>query len=222
MECNDAVAGFCAVEIDTFTDSPGVNQDRFVVTPVPRGMLVVMCDGAGNSVAAGRAAGAVVREIVVRHEHMSLADLERHVSTMDTGLARARPWAETTCVALWVTEHEVYGVSTGDSEAWWVGPDDELELTRDQPRGRLGSGNARVRSFRRLREGGRVVVGTYGLFKYAQQECWVQLARTQPTENLARRLVTLARLPNGRLQDDATGGGDSLATRRECSARSGG
>lgn len=203
-ECKARSAGSCVVEVDTFTDSPGVNQDRFVVTHVAGGMLVVMCDGAGNSVAAGRAAGAVVREIVARHEHMSLAVLERHVSTMDAGLARARPWAETTCVALWVTEHEVYGVSTGDSEAWWVGPEDEVELTRDQPRGRLGGGNARVQSFRRLREGGRIVIGTDGFFKYASQDRWVQLARTQPTENLSRRLVTLARLPSGRLHDDAT------------------
>ncbi len=192
------------MEIDTFTEATGINQDRFVATPVARGALVVVCDGAGGMTHGGAAAECVVRELVIRAEHFGLEDLQRQVATLDQVLAVDPRCGETTCVALWVTPREIYGVSVGDSEAWWVGDDEHVALTEQQSRARLGSARARVTSFRRLRVGGSIVVATDGFFSYAPLERWLALVRSAPGVGVARQLVDLARLPNGRLQDDAT------------------
>lgn len=203
---NDASGGvvFESVEIEVYTDSPGINQDRYVATPVPRGALVIVCDGAGGIRGGARAAECVTREIVIRAEHFDLSELERCMLTVDSVLQNERVYGETTCVALWVTSQEIYGVSTGDSEAWWVGDDAAVELTAKQSRSRLGTGISCVAAFRRLREGGRVVVGSDGLFAFAARERWLRVAREAPAGEVARRLVDVARLPSGRLQDDAT------------------
>jgi len=192
------------VLIDTVSATPGMNQDRFFATPVGRGVFVVVCDGAGGVNHGDLTAATVVRELVQHAEVIGLDDLAALVAGMDKGLVLGAHGGETTCVAAWITPLEVYGVSVGDSEAWWVG-DSAIELTAQQSRARLGSGSARVTSFRRLRAGGSVIVGTDGFFSYAPRERWLDLVRTSPTTTgVARRLLDLARLPTGTLQDDAT------------------
>lgn len=196
-------SGTDAVHIDAYTDSSGINQDRFVATPIARGVFVVVCDGAGGITGGARAAEAVIRELVLRSEHLGLDELERQIAMLDRVLELDVRCGETTCVALWVTPHEVYGVSAGDSEAWWLGADAAVDLTGKQHRARVGSGHARPTPFRRVRQGGHVVVGTDGFFRYAAASRWHACVREAPQPR-AGALVRVARLPTSKLQDDAT------------------
>jgi serine/threonine protein phosphatase PrpC len=164
----------------------------------------VVCDGSGGSSGGARAAELVICEVVCRAEHASVHELERLMLGMDAALVAEPGAGETTCVALWVTPREIYGVSTGDSEAWWVGDDAAVELTAGQTRGRLGTGINHASTFRRLREGGRVLVGTDGFFAFTPPERRLGVVRTAPAADVARRLVREARLPSGRLHDDTT------------------
>lgn len=104
------------------------------------------------------------------------------------------------------------GASVGDSEAWWVGPEAVVDLTRGQARTpRLGRGQADPRGFTHrvtlasVEGGGRLILGSDGFFKYSSRDAILRLLRDSTLgDELAEALGELPCLPSGDLQDDAS------------------
>lgn len=183
-------------------------QDRAIAFEVDDKLVVAVADGAGGIGGSERAAEGVVRIVETLAEGWRkwrlldkeqtwcdvLADLDSTMAKIDMG--------QTTAVVLAAAAGWICGASVGDSEAWLIERGRLIELTADQRRKPLlGSGAASPVSFHRKHEGGVLVVGTDGLFKYAPAPRILQVA-SGPPDVACRSLIDLARMPNGKIQDD--------------------
>ena len=187
-----------------FAASGRESQDVVVVFTVEDGLLVVVADGAGG-ISGGRAAAeavvGAVRALVAAGGHLDPDRPVRHLRSVDDGLV-TRAAGETTAVVVVVTNAGVLGASVGDSEAWIVTATGIDDLTAAQDRGRLGSGRADPKVLQRAFRGGKLVVGTDGLFKYLPREVIAEIARAQDPQAAGDEMVRRVRLPSGTLVDD--------------------
>ncbi|MGE0490550.1 MAG: SpoIIE family protein phosphatase [Vulcanimicrobiota bacterium] len=167
------------------------SQDRVVVMPD----TVILADGAGGVAGGEEAAQFFVDFMVAKPSPLWDAFLE-----VDRRLAADRICGDTTGLVVNLDEHELSGVSVGDSEAWLVTADTTFVLTEHQRRKPLlGSGEAMPMPFRCPLQPGQLLVASDGLFRYTSQEkIRAALAEPDPLE----ALVALVRLPGGSLQDD--------------------
>lgn len=183
-------------------------QDRAMVLEVDDKLVIAVADGAGGIGGSERAAEGVVRiveELADGWCSWRLLDKEQTwrevLSLLDTAIAKVDS-GQTTAVVLAASAGWVCGASVGDSEAWLIEEGEIIDLTEGQRRRPfLGSGMASPVSFRREHAGGTLVVGTDGLFKYAQASRILQVA-SGPPDVACRGLIDLVRMPNGKLQDD--------------------
>lgn len=92
----------------------------------------------------------------------------------------------------------------GDSRAMFLADSGELvDLTGDQVRKPLlGSGSARAVPLSFSLEPGTLLLCSDGLHNYANHQKLVARLADPASDNLARDLADLARLPSGGLQDD--------------------
>jgi serine/threonine protein phosphatase PrpC len=80
-----------------------------------------------------------------------------------------------------------------------------LDLTKDQVRKPLlGSGSAKPVAFRAERPRGTLLVASDGLVKYAPRDRICRLALEKDLPSAGRKIVDLARLRSGQLQDDVS------------------
>lgn len=182
-------------------------QDRALVVEAPGALIVAVADGAGGAGRSERAAEAVVREVEALGQRGGAFDDKGTwtglLEDLDAAILRASAWGQTTAVVLAISAAWVCGASVGDSEAWIATPDHFRSLTAGQRRKPLlGSGEAVPVPFRFANEGGVLIVGSDGLFKYAPAWKVAETARGSPPEEAIRLLLDLVRMPNGRLQDD--------------------
>lgn len=181
----------------------GAGQDRADIFRVANGYLFVVADGAGGTSGGAEAAEFVVNAI--RKRAAFDADWAAVLGTLDLDLAANASAGETTAVVALVANGEVSGASVGDSGAWVVVGEQILDLTEKQARKPLlGSGQANPVSFGPVPFRGRLVVGSDGLFKYADPHVIRVLAARSPVEEAVEALVQATRLPGGSLQDDVT------------------
>jgi PPM family protein phosphatase len=181
----------------------GAGQDRADILRVGTGYLFVVADGAGGTSGGAEAAEFLVNAI--RNRAAIDSKWAAMLGETDLALAANASAGETTAVVVLITDGEVSGASVGDSGAWLVGAEQVLDLTENQSRKPLlGSGRARPVSFGPVPFRGRLVVGSDGLFKYADPQVIRSLAAQSLVEEAAEALVQATRLPGGSLQDDVT------------------
>jgi serine/threonine protein phosphatase PrpC len=137
--------------------------------------------------------------------HATLDDSERiaHVlRSIDIRLTRERA-GQTTALCLTVSATSIVGASAGDTEAWLVEGGQITRLTARQSRKPLLGDAATVTPFRlEAALGGTLIVASDGLFGYVREDQIVQACSLGWVEQVADALVTAARLPSGKLQDD--------------------
>lgn len=181
------------------------SEDRAVVIDLENRIVIILADGAGGITHGGAAADVVVK--IVNGRAHELADVEDCIELLrEADHVVKATGGETTAVLLVIDEGGIYGASSGDSEAWVIHDDGSIDdLTKDQhKKRRIGSGRAVPVGFERSRlEGGTLIVGSDGLFRYARPEAIVDVVLGARTPDEAGDgLVGLVRPGSGELLDD--------------------
>lgn len=187
-----------AQDVDRLVVVGGAGQDRAEVFELPRGLVLVVADGAGGAGGGGEAADAVIRAVgaaALRGDRdwvQILHDVDRRL--LDRG------W--TTAVVVELRGDRVIGASVGDSRAWLYREALVSELTAEQQRKPLlGTGRAAPEAFEtRCAEKDWLFLATDGLCNYMPMgEIGGMVADGQALDAVVER----CRLPDGGLPDDA-------------------
>lgn len=183
---------------------PATGQDRAIALPAAGGYLVAVADGAGGTGGGAAAADRLIVALSKLTTEAASTDWWTVLLEFDEELAARRFGGETTAVVAFVDGDRVRGASVGDSEAWLITPTGELsDLTVHQRRKPLiGSGEALPVEFEAERRGGRLLLATDGLTKYAPPERICSLATKGTVVEALDALANCVRLPFGGLQDD--------------------
>lgn len=183
-------------------------QDRVGIFGSDRLVLLVLADGAGGQRGGAEAAERVV-ESAGAHFHRPGERVDptlwgAWMRQLDLRLADESGVGESTAIVCVIEDGRfVGGCSVGDSEALLVTAGSVVDLTRDQRRKPLlGSGKVAPQPFFVRREGGTLLLGSDGLFKYAPRDKIVACIRSAPFAELLDQLVDLVRLPSGARSDD--------------------
>jgi len=183
---------------------PASGQDRAIAVPAPGGYLVAVADGAGGSGDGAAAAERVITGLAELAGAAASTDWFAALLELDDDLLAHRPGCQTTGVVAYVTPDRIVGASVGDSSARLISPSGEMTYLTAHQRSRplLGSGEALPVIFEADLTGGRLVLGSDGLFKYATAERICVLAMQGSVAEAAEALANCVRLASGGLQDD--------------------
>jgi serine/threonine protein phosphatase PrpC len=170
--------------------------------PTRDGCLVAVADGAGGTGNGAGAAEGLIAALTKLAGYAASTDWFDALCVLDDELSASG--GLTTGVVAFVDDDRIRGASVGDSSAWLISPTGELtDLTALQRRRPLlGSGEALPVQFKAERRGGRLLLASDGLVKYATAERICALATQGAVEEAARALANCVRLPSGALQDD--------------------
>ena len=184
--------------------APGAGEDRAIAVPAAGGYLVAVADGAGGTGGGSAAADGLIEFLSRLTEKAATTDWFGALCTFDDELVARRLGAQTTAVVAFVKDDRILGASVGDSSAWLIAQAGEItDLTaRQRRRPLLGSGEALPVQFEAELRGGRMLLGSDGLFKYATAERICALAVQGSVAQAASALANCVRLPSGGLQDD--------------------
>lgn len=182
-------------------------EDRATVLDIAGARIIAVADGAGGISHGDRAAEAVIHRLELFLGRGLPPGREQtwtgFLDECDHAIRQTPDCGQTTAVVLAVLPGTICGASVGDSEAWLVTAQAVHPLTSGQRRKPfLGSGCVTPVPFRTRFEGGRLLVGTDGLFKYADRNRIQQVVSMATPEMACRALIDLVRLPSGKLQDD--------------------
>lgn len=187
-------------------------QDRIAIDHHKNNWIIVVADGAGGTGGGAEAAQAVCDGIITEFRtHITELDnilWGASLKALDQKMLRTCNGGLTTAVVVAINNGRVSGASVGDSMAWLLSDTDMIDLTKYQLRQPLlGSGEASPIGFRPIFMNGRIpygrlLVGTDGLFKYAQPDRIVTLARNDNLEKATISLIDAVRLRSGALPDD--------------------
>jgi serine/threonine protein phosphatase PrpC len=182
----------------------GTGEDRAIAVPTAGGYLVAVADGAGGTGGGSAAAESLIALLSRLTDGPASTDWFAELCKFDDDLAARRSGGQTTGVVAFVKGDSVIGASVGDSSAWLITPAGETtDLTaRQRRRPLLGSGEALPVQFEADLQGGRVLLGSDGLFKYATAERICALAMQGSVTEAADALANCMCLPSGALQDD--------------------
>lgn len=188
--------------IATATASPGVSQDRLLVLPAGRRVLLAVADGAGGAGGGARAAELALSFLAL-WEGDERKDWAAGLEEIDHKLFQDTAAGETTVALVLAGPDGVEGASIGDSGAWLIGARGSQDLTEHQQRvPRLGSGRALAVPFELDSLDGTLLCATDGLFRYASPARICEAAAHPDLDEAAEQLLALVRLSSGRLQDD--------------------
>ncbi len=184
------------------------NQDQAAIIEHPKGLLLVIADGAGG-LGGGREAAEllikIVKETAVPATEFLNPLMWCTILTQADEQLSAHPIAgETTAVVVALSDNLVCGASVGNSGAFLVQDQTTIELTTKQRhRPLLGSESAIPTSFGSIPLNGRLLLATDGLIKHAPLAKIREIMQNNPT-NTANALVECVRYPSGNLPDDVT------------------
>jgi PPM family protein phosphatase len=180
----------------------GPGEDRAVAVPTGDGYLVAVADGAGGTGNGAAAAERLVTALTKLAGVAASTDWFDALCAIDDEVLGSG--GQTTGVVAFIDSDRIIGASVGDSSAWLISPAREItDLTaRQRRRPLLGSGEALPVQFEAERRGGRVLLASDGLFKYATAEQICALATQGSVVDAADALANCVRLPSGALQDD--------------------
>ena len=199
--------GFLLFTTSSLMFPPHGGQDRLAIQQFDDRIVLVVADGAGGT-RGGAEAAQFACDRVMQFATVSAGssrDWTERLHAIDRELSKSDLGGQTTLVVAEVWNGAVSGAAVGDSQAWLVSPRGEmLDLTEDQQRKPLlGAGTARPCPFGPIEmRGGRLLLATDGLFRYAAQDKVLDVAAARVIPRAPSLLIDLARLPNGELQDD--------------------
>jgi PPM family protein phosphatase len=182
----------------------GLGADRALAVPTAQGYLLALADGVGNSGSGAVAAERLVALVAQRVPEAASTDWFEALCTLDDELSRGGSGGQTTAAVACVSGNRITGASVGDSCAWLISPAGEVtDLTaRRRRRPLLGSGEALPVQFEAELNGGRLLLASDGLVKYATAEQICALVHHGTVAEAADVLASCVRLPSGALQDD--------------------
>lgn len=185
-------------------EGPGL--DRVAAIAGEGWASAALADGAGGVGGSGPVADAIVDALADlawarSDEGEAAADVIESIDRRAAGRG-----GESTAVLVAVRGGRVFGASVGDSRAWWLARGGAVvDLTAGQRRvPRVGTGRARPVSFSASVGEGRLLVVSDGVHSYVKLARLLEVAREGDVQEAARRLIDVARLPGGGLQDDAS------------------
>jgi PPM family protein phosphatase len=172
--------------------------------PTAQGYLLALADGVGNSGAGATAAEYVVAALTKLAPAAGSTDWFEALCALDDELSLRGSGGQTTGVVASGDSSRIVGASLGDSCAWLISPAGEMtDLTaRQRRRPLLGSGEALPVQFEAELTGGRLLLASDGLVKYATVERICALAIQGTVSEAANAVANSVRLPSGALQDD--------------------
>jgi PPM family protein phosphatase len=180
------------------------SEDRVAVYPIPEGQIAVLADGMG-----GRSGGAAAADAVVMAcETLAQLNLEPRTwmtwfRKLDEQMSVAPQIGETTALIVALLPQMIFGLSVGDSEAWWIEATESRHLSAgSEPKPWLGSGSAKPTQFTLTPNSGTLLLATDGLTKYCNREKWAGKLREDELPGLAENLIETVRYSSGRLPDD--------------------
>jgi serine/threonine protein phosphatase PrpC len=182
----------------------GAGEDRAIAVSTAGGYMVAVADGAGGTGDGAAAADSLIAFLSKLTEKAGATDWFAALCTFDDDLAARPSGGQTTGVVAFINVDSVIGASVGDSSAWLITPAAEVtDLTALQRRRPLlGSGEALPVQFEAELRGGRVLLASDGLFKYATAGRICTLAMQGSVADAVHALANCVRLPSGDLQDD--------------------
>ena len=182
----------------------GSGEDRAIAIPSAGGYLVAVADGAGGTGDGAAAADGLIEFVSKLTKSAASTDWFDALCTFDDQLSARRSGGHTTGVVAFVSSGQVLGASVGDSSAWLISPTGETTdmTTNQRRRPLLGTGEALPVQFEAERRGGRVLLASDGLFKYATGELISALAMKGSAAEAVDALANSVRLPSHALQDD--------------------
>jgi len=191
-------------EISSYVESSSdYGEDCVGIANSGNAILLCVADGAGGTSGGKMAAEIMVESISylgVLEGFSSPDDFESFLRKLDQDIYETKDAGETTAIIGLITSNTIFGASIGDSECWMFSSDFDYELTKHQKRKPLlGSGSAIPIGFGPMELSGPLVLGTDGLFKYAN----FQKIKSMLTQGTAKDIITLAKEETGQLQDDA-------------------
>ncbi len=189
------------------------NEDRAEIIEAGDALILVVADGVGGRANGGPAAQKTVdiaRKAIGGERPNDEAQIwVERLAGIDRMLERDKNVGQTTAVIAAVASNgfgrgdKIVGASVGDSGAWLVMNDRVEDLTQRQiAKPHLGTGAASPVPFQCDWNEGTLLLGTDGLFKYADAARIAEIARHSDLEQAAQQLIELARLPSGAFQDD--------------------
>ena len=183
---------------------PPTGEDRALAVHVAGGCLVGLADGAGGTGNGTFAAELLMSCVTKLARAAATADWSAALRAFDHDLSTHRDGGQTTGILAFVDEATVRGASVGDSVAWLIPASGQIvDMTAHQRRRPLlGSGEALPVEFEARHQGGRILLASDGLAKYAEARriCAVVAQGTAP--DTVDQLVELVRLPAGGFHDD--------------------
>lgn len=182
--------------------------DRIKILEKEDYTALLLADGAGGMSGAQEAAEYIIQSLEKQYEGMSkvphIDTLEPNLRNLDRALQREQYAGNTTCVLIFITEQEVYGVSVGDSRCWLYTDLFQLELTAHQYKQPvLGTGNAVPVAFGPFEKNGTLLIGSDGVFDYLKKSVIDSII--EGDSDLAEKpklILQATKETNSRLMDD--------------------
>jgi len=184
------------------------NQDRAAIIKHSDGLVLAIADGAGGIGGGGEAAELAIQLVkasAVANEFMNPFTYYNLLIEADDILFEHPIAGETTAIVVAVNDDLVCGASVGDSGAFLIQNQSEIDLTAKQRRKPLiGSGIATPTAFGPVPLKGTVLLATDGLIKYAAQPLIRKIVQSSSANEAAKALIECVRYPSGNLPDDVT------------------
>ncbi len=187
------------------------DEDRIAIDHHENHWIIVVADGAGGTGGGEIAAQAICNSVLAEFRAHTRASEDTRwgafLLELDRKMLRTCQGGQTTAVVIDIHNGRITGASVGDSQAWLVTDISTQDLTRHQQRKPLlGSSEANPIGIQPIymngRIPGRLLMGSDGLFKYAQPDRIASLARGADLDKAVTDLVDAVRLKSGALPDD--------------------
>jgi PPM family protein phosphatase len=182
-------------------------EDRTSFINAGDSYIFLVADGAGGIGGGAEAADYFIStassELLNEANNLSPQFLRHFLISLDEKILGLPDTGETTAIIVVVNEGRLFGASVGDSESWVFGDDYHEELTDDQVRKPLlGSGCSKPVSFSSSILNKKLILGTDGLFKYANAGDIKSVVCAYSPQECIPRLLDLVRYPSGSYPDD--------------------
>lgn len=182
----------------------GRGEDRIATMVLSDRTVIMVADGCGGT-AMGVDAAIFACNALEKARTNAMPDVwSEWLMKLDRAMFESGSCGLAAVVVLEVRQDgTISGASVGDCEAWVFGAGAPVSLTDNQIRKPLiGGGDAMPVDFGAHLSKRTIVIGSDGLWKYANRQRIAEAAARRPLETAASALVNCVRLRSGALQDD--------------------
>jgi PPM family protein phosphatase len=190
-------------KISSHIEQSSDGQDAFFVFNANDAIYFCLADGAGGT-SGGKEASLFMTHcsnLIELEKLKTPEDFEEYLRKMDFEIYQTPLLGESTVIVGKIQDGNVIGASVGDSECWLFNKSFDYELTSMSiNRPLLGSSEAKPIAFGPFELDGVLLIGSDGLFKYADCKKIKDLALSPIS--IAKDYSSLARLKSGKYSDD--------------------